>query len=107
MSSVIAARKCVRHPVREAVARCPSCSEHFCRECVVEHAGALLCAPCLAREIAVKEVAGRTARPRIGEFVTTLVCIFFLWAVFYAFGHLLKIIPTKVHEGTVWQPANS
>jgi len=101
--SVIAARKCVRHSTREAVARCPSCGEHFCRECVVEHAGVLLCARCLAREVARAEAAHRPRRWRAGEALTTAACVVLLWLLFYGFGQLLKIIPPKVHEGTVWR----
>ena len=43
-------RRCVRHPNRDAAARCPSCQQYFCRECVVEHDGRLLCSDCLRRE---------------------------------------------------------
>jgi hypothetical protein len=101
--SQVAARKCVRHQEREAVARCPSCGEHFCRECVVEHAGVLLCAACLAREAATVAGARRTDWRRLGELALTATCVALLWVVFYGFGQFLKIIPPKVHEGTVWR----
>ena len=95
--SVIAARKCGRHPAREAVGRCASCGDHFCRECVGEHAGVLLCAACLARQ----------SRGRVGELALTASAVLLLWVAFYSFGQFLKIIPTKVHEGTVWKPDDS
>jgi hypothetical protein len=105
--SVVAARKCVRHSAREAIARCPSCGEHFCRECVVEHNGVLLCADCLAAEAASRQTAKRANWSRFGEVMLTVACVALLWVVFYGFGQFLKLIPAKVHEGTVWRPENS
>ncbi|MES1168076.1 MAG: B-box zinc finger protein, partial [Oleiharenicola lentus] len=105
--SVVAARKCVRHPAREAVARCSSCSDHFCRECVVEHRGVLLCADCLAAEAAGRQTAKRALWSGLGEVMLSVACIVFLWVVFYGFGQFIKLIPAKVHEGTVWRSENS
>lgn len=42
-------QRCWNHEGREAVCRCPECARSFCRECVTEHHGRLLCAACLAR----------------------------------------------------------
>ena len=39
--------RCRRHPERPASARCPACGGTYCRECVVEHDGRILCASCL------------------------------------------------------------
>jgi len=103
--SVVAARKCVRHVAREAVARCPSCHDDFCRECVIEHAGLLYCATCLARATGAKAVPSRSRRRRASNLLLTAVSVLLLWVVFYAFGQLLKAIPAKVHEGTVWRTA--
>lgn len=105
--SVIAARKCGRHPAREAVGRCASCHDHFCRECVGEHAGVLLCARCLAREAAPPAPVRRTDWRRLRELGLTAAAVMWLWVAFYGFGQLLKIIPSKVHEGTVWRPDNT
>lgn len=105
--SVIAARKCVRHSGREAIARCPSCQEHYCRECVVEHAGVLLCATCLARENAAHANAAHSRRSRLVDVLLAAACVGLLWVVFYGFGQLLKVIPAKVHEGTIWRAADS
>ena len=43
-------RICFTHPQREAVARCRGCGRAFCRECVTEHSGRLMCTRCLAAE---------------------------------------------------------
>ncbi|MFP4541539.1 MAG: rhomboid family protein [Opitutales bacterium] len=40
-------QRCFTHPGREAVARCPECGHGFCRECVTEHQGRVLCRACL------------------------------------------------------------
>ena len=101
--STIAARKCVRHIAREAVACCPSCHEHFCRECVVEHTGVLLCAACLAQVTKNVAPSRSTNWNRVGATALTASCVLLLWVVFYSFGQLLKTIPPQVHEGTVWK----
>lgn len=105
--TTLAARKCVRHIEREAIARCPSCGGDFCRECIVEHGGRLLCAACLA-----KEAKQSTAAPRSRAFVrvaadalVTMACALLLWIAFYAFGQFLKALPPDLHEGTVWKKA--
>lgn len=97
----------MRHSGREAIARCPSCHDDFCRECIVEHAGVLLCTTCLARETAAKTDSRRSSRARVGDLVLTAAWVALLWVVFYGFGQLLKAIPAKVHEGTVWRSIGS
>lgn len=101
--SVLAARKCERHSAREAVARCPSCEDHFCRECVVEHEGQLLCAPCLGR----LNLDGDDNKQSRWVFVTRFGRLAFamlvLWIAFYAFGQFLKTVPPAVHDGTLWR----
>jgi hypothetical protein len=40
-------KRCFNHASREAAARCPNCKQDFCRECITEHAGKMLCVNCL------------------------------------------------------------
>ena len=101
--STVATRKCVRHEPREAVARCPSCGEHFCRECVVEHAGVLLCSACLADKLTAGDPGRRGRGQRAREWTLTAGSLLLLWVVFYGFGQFLKLVPPTVHEGTVWR----
>lgn len=103
--SSFATRKCVRHTEREAVARCPSCAGDFCRECIVEHDGRVLCATCLAREVAAPEAAKKSAAwtRRGAEMTVTAACVLLLWIAFYGFGQFLKAIPPRLHEGTMWR----
>lgn len=104
--TTLAARKCVRHTEREAIARCPSCGGDFCRECIVEHAGRILCAACLARETQAAAAPPRPARlRRATDALVTTAGVLLLWVAFYAFGQFLKALPPDLHEGTVWTRA--
>ncbi len=105
--SSFATRKCVRHTEREAVARCPSCGGDFCRECIVEHDGRVLCATCLAKTVATTGAAKPSAAwlRRSGDVAVTAACVLLLWVAFYGFGQFLKALPPQLHEGTVWREA--
>ena len=94
---------CFNHAAREAVARCPECRRFFCRECVTEHSTRVLCASCLARQ-----VAGPVApRPGIRIWGLRGLQAFFglilVVAFFYAMGRFLLTLPTSYHEGTLWR----
>jgi hypothetical protein len=96
--------RCLHHPVREAAARCPECRSYFCRECVTEHEGRVICTPCLrrlTRPVAVRKANFgpflRCLNWGIG-FCLTLVC-------FYALGQILLRTPSSFHEGTLWRKA--
>jgi hypothetical protein len=95
--------RCYNHGRREAVARCMECGRFFCRECVTEHDGRLVCASCLARVTGAKPVKrrrlaviSRAAQLALGALV--------LWLFFYALGFGLLAIPSKYHAGDVWKP---
>lgn len=94
-------RRCVRHGEREAAARCPACERFFCRECVVEHDGRLLCVQCLERALAAAQPA-RDRWRRVRE--TGLVCaaVAMAWLAYYTMGSLLLKLPPAFHEGTIW-----
>lgn len=96
--------RCARHSEREAVARCPQCGGSFCRECVSEHEGRLLCAACLAKGLAVKpEASKRHVWKRVKPTLLNVGAVFLLWALFMSFGELLVRIPPEVHEGNIWK----
>jgi hypothetical protein len=95
-------QRCLNHAAREAVARCPECKQHFCRECVVEHEDRLLCAACLKKRVELKA----TARARLTGFVRfaqVALGVLTAWFFFYSAGRILLSIPTAVHEGAVWK----
>jgi hypothetical protein len=95
----LSTRRCVRHSAREAAARCPSCRVFFCRECVVEHKGRVLCADCLTKANRVAEAPRRRWREvrRASGMLTAAVVA---WLSFYGLGLLLLKIPPSLHEDT-------
>ncbi|MBX3178982.1 MAG: rhomboid family protein [Candidatus Hydrogenedentes bacterium] len=89
--------KCFNHDQREAVARCPSCRRHFCRECVTEHEHRLLCAGCL--KAALAEPAERPARiVPFRAFFQFVAALTVLWLVFFAAGQTLLLLPSSFHD---------
>lgn len=95
-------RRCTRHPEREAAARCPSCTGFFCRECIVEHEGRLLCAACLSKLARTTDRRlQRWAAVRRIAVATAGACV--LWLCFDGIGSLLLKIPPAFHDGTVWK----
>ena len=97
----IAHERCFNHAGREAAARCPECGRLFCRECVSEHAGRVICATCL-RDIAASTPAKRRAGipPRI---LAVFLGILILWSSFFLLGKSLLSIPSAFHDITVWK----
>jgi late competence protein required for DNA uptake (superfamily II DNA/RNA helicase) len=96
-------RRCARHNEREAAARCPSCGGFFCRECIVEHEGRLLCTTCLARQATsalARSGQWAGARRHLALAAATLAAVL----VFYAMGSILLSVPPEFHEGTIWSP---
>ena len=94
--------RCVHHPTREAVARCPECARFFCRECISEHDDRVLCARCLARGIR----EGGTAASRLRHLLQLSAAVFGLctaWWFFDLVGQGLTRLPASVHEGSIWQ----
>jgi hypothetical protein len=90
-------QRCLIHRGREAVARCPSCANFFCRECITEHEGRFLCSNCLQRRSAPIQ----PVRPTTGWFTAalgTVIGIAVAWFFFYLIGQLLILIPANLHD---------
>ncbi len=97
----LAARRCLRHRQREAVALCPECGKYYCRECISEHQGRILCTRCLNASAASGSRA-RGLAGRFGDLLCSSAGLLFLWMVFYYFGKFLLALPSSFHEGTLW-----
>jgi hypothetical protein len=97
------ARRCVRHSEREAVARCSRCGGFFCRECVVDHTGKLVCAVCLAKATAVSALKPKRSWAGVRRKLSVLVGVMVLWVLFYVLGSLLLTIPAEYHDAGVWR----
>lgn len=98
----IAQQRCFIHAAREAVARCPECRNAFCRECVTEHEGRVVCAACLKRMAAAAAQRRRGLRRIVAGGVLPAIGLALAWSCFYALGRLLALIPASVHDGTIW-----
>ncbi len=92
----LALQKCLNHGGREAVARCPACRSHFCRECVSEYKGRILCAPCLAKEARPAMLAGAN---RFWLPMASATGLALAWIFFLAMGKALLSIPASFHDG--------
>jgi hypothetical protein len=97
----VPAALCLNHPRREAAARCTSCGQPFCRECVTEFEGRMVCGPCHREKAKAKE------KPRRDWFLLTTATqaalgLAALWFTTWLLGRVLVSIPAEVHEGAVW-----
>jgi uncharacterized paraquat-inducible protein A len=102
----ISRQRCLHHPEREAVARCPECKQFFCRECVIEHDDRVICAECL-KKMAAGPSRARARFAAAGRIVICLIGFFAAWLFFYEAGRLLLLIPTSFHDGTIWKHSDS
>lgn len=99
---ILAHQRCLNHADREAVARCPECRKHFCRECISEHEDRVLCAACLRRLLA--PAAARPPRlAGLGRVVLSFAALALVWFFFFLIGRSLLAIPTSFHDGTIWK----
>ena len=100
--ATLIAHRCLHHPVREAVARCPECAQFFCRECITEHDDRVVCSSCLKRLTAKTEARRRNFAPLWR--VSAAVCgMLVAWLFFFAVGRMLVNIPSSFHEGGIFK----
>lgn len=98
----LAQQRCLNHSAREAVARCPECSQFFCRECVAEHEDRVICAACL-RKLARVPLLRRRGFAGALRFAHCLAAVLAAWFFFYLVGEGLLRLPTSFHEGALWR----
>lgn len=98
----LARKRCFHHAAREAAARCPRCQRFFCRECVTEHDGLVICASCLRLATAVR--AGRDWLAPVGRALAAALGLAMAAGTFYLLGRLLLMLPAEFHEGRMWMP---
>lgn len=92
-------QRCVNHAQREAAVQCPSCKRFFCRECVTEHAGRMVCVSCVAMLARVHEKMVPAQRARWA--VLAMGGLVLAWLVFYYLGLTLARIPSDFHGAEV------
>lgn len=98
----IARQRCFNHSRREAAARCLSCERYFCRECVTEHEGRMICASCL--DELVKQRAEKKPRfAGLAKIFQAVLAVLLLWLFFFLVGQGLLSIPSEFHLGSVFR----
>lgn len=98
----LAHQRCFNHAEREAVARCPSCRQFFCRECITEHEEQVICATCLRRLTPAPSLE-RAGWGSVAAITRFLLGVLLAWFFFYLVGEGLLALPTSFHEGTFWR----
>jgi hypothetical protein len=89
---------------REAVASCPSCQHHYCRECITEHEDIIVCRHCLASQI---DLQPKEPSPFISYslgFVEMSVGLVILLSSIYFYCFLFSQAPKDFHDGEIWTP---
>lgn len=81
--ATLARERCLNHDSREAVGRCPSCRNFFCRECVVLFEARLSCATCLAAQSAAPESPRPARHLGVAALALTLLAVLVVWLLFY------------------------
>lgn len=98
----LSARRCFNHVEREAVACCPECQRFFCRECICEHQGRVVCSRCLATLTARSSVRRRPLGRVLFWLLMVSVGLMLCWSWFYYLGSILLSLPSSFHEGFFW-----
>ncbi len=78
-------QRCWNHEAREAACRCPACGRSYCRECVSEHEGRLLCAACLSMVTADREPETRGFR-KLAPPAMIAAGVLLAWLIYWAAG---------------------
>jgi hypothetical protein len=88
---------CWNHEAREAVCRCPACRRSYCRECVSEHEGRLLCAVCLSG-VAARSEAGAGVFGKLAPLGMIAAAILIAWLAYWAAGASLIGVIRRLHQ---------
>jgi hypothetical protein len=92
---------CFNHADREPVARCPKCSRYFCRECVSDHDGRLLCSGCLLTIAEQQEEQKNVKIKRRLLPLKVILGVLGAWLAFYILAGCLLSIPSTIHDGAI------
>src|SRR4051812_27624082 len=93
---------CLNHRHRPAAAMCTSCGHLFCRECITEFGGRMMCSSCHEKKTAVQV----TRKWDWFVFTTSaqvLAGLALLWFSTWLLGRILVSIPSAFHEGATWE----
>jgi len=94
--SALIHQRCWNHSAREAVVQCPVCSRFYCRECVTEHRGRMMCAGCVAASANAAAAVSRSGGILWAFFGAGGILL--AWLIFYYLGALLARIPSDFFD---------
>lgn len=101
--AAIASQRCLNHFDREAIARCVECGGFFCRECITEHDGRILCGSCLQKIVAPDaKRTGRFLGGFAGPVLAGSIGMLVAWYCFYTIGTNLLSMPSEFHPESLW-----
>ncbi|MEM7602236.1 MAG: rhomboid family protein [Verrucomicrobiota bacterium] len=104
MASISGDTMCVIHADRVSAARCPSCHQFYCSECITEHEGKMICAGCLDQlDASSSEAQKKPARVPGAAVLQIVAAAVVVWILFYFFAQTLGDIPDEFHDGTIWE----
>jgi hypothetical protein len=101
MMRTLANQRCFNHDAREAAARCPECVRYYCRECVTEHEGKVLCASCLRQRLNPRSASSGVLRT-LTQALQWLLGLVLVWFFFFFIGESLAQLPDAFHESVLW-----
>jgi hypothetical protein len=97
MAGIELQQRCWNHEEREASCRCPACGRSYCRECVSEHEGRLLCAACLSRVTAGAEPSGGRLQ-RLAPAAMIAAAILLAWLTYWAAGESVMAVIRRMQQ---------
>ena len=83
--------RCKNHPEREAVAKCNICGHFYCRECITEHNGKMVCGNCIREQTLDKNQF--SSKLSFKQLIIFLLTFLMLWLTFYISGEIIYKIP--------------
>lgn len=101
MTAATIHQRCRNHEAREAVCRCPSCGNSFCRECVSEYEFRLLCASCIQALTQARrnERAKKRRLPRwIPAIAMTVAGVMLAAIIFFSAGETILTIAVRAEQ---------
>ena len=90
-------RRCLNHAEREASARCPICKNDFCRECITEHKGKMLCVNCLKESTKKKKNHKKLFTPIFYTLLLALTLII-IFLCFVSMGREIAFREISKHD---------
>jgi hypothetical protein len=93
-------QRCWNHEAREAACRCMACARSYCRECVAEHEGRLICAACLAQASA-KRAVRRGGMRRLAPAALIIAGLLMAWLAYWMIGAFVITIVRTAERNTV------